>query len=593
MVVRLPQFAQKTWTDKSDPTGSSIRNKQEKRLSSSRPFQGPSLIPASHEDEVDQPLASEGKISEKHIQSHGFSLADIRIFRDLNQSRGRSTPGSMSSVDLPHIWPIQAKLAVNQPGDQYEQEADRIAEQVMRMPGRQIQRVGSCSGKCPKCQKKQAGREPESFKTKRVQASATGQIAAPPLVHRVLAASGQVLDPSARAFLEPRFGRSFTDIRIHTDAASGESARAMGALAYASGNHIVFAPGQYAPGSDHGRQLLAHELAHVQQRDMHDTELTPLVQRQDDPTAPGSSADDRANDPNFLMCLALCELGISPNLWRTVVNDMLGSVSQEYRDKLGDMRGSQEFESWRAQFIVMSSFNKLKLAVGFLGESRVGLIPIRCPLARAIRLKLLLRLSEGGLKMASLKLASQIIRKIALAIEVSIATGCTAYCGATAMTNALLDFSSAALGAVASFVNVSASVGAAIGQAITMPILVAQISMDPANWNLSALPARSRANMQAIGLAFRLAFTPDSFLASMAKPLSSYNISQILAELADDINATLQTRGGFAKLVTFTSDFIGGLTPLQFVDILKDYRLLTFVQDPEALARQQQVATPP
>lgn len=54
-------------------------------------------------------------------------------------------------------------------------------------------------------------------------------------------------------------------VRVHTSAEAGRSARSMGALAYASGSHIAFAPGQYAPGTDSGRHVLAHELAHVAQ----------------------------------------------------------------------------------------------------------------------------------------------------------------------------------------------------------------------------------------------------------------------------------------------------------------------------------------
>jgi hypothetical protein len=75
-------------------------------------------------------------------------------------------------------------------------------------------------------------------------------------------------------------------------------------------------------------------------------------------------------------------------------------------------------------------------------------------------------------------------------------------------------------------------------------------------------------------------------------------LTHLMVQLLDffqDINATLQAPGGFVRLVTFTADFIGGLTPLQFVDILKDYRLLSFLQDPGVLADQQQAqqaATP-
>lgn len=42
---------------------------------------------------------------------------------------------------LPAPGPIQARLAVNQPGDEFEREADRVAERVMRMPDPQTQGV--------------------------------------------------------------------------------------------------------------------------------------------------------------------------------------------------------------------------------------------------------------------------------------------------------------------------------------------------------------------------------------------------------------------------------------------------------------------
>ena len=487
------------------------------------------------------------------------------------------------------------ELAIGRVDDPLEHEADRVADQVMRMPDPESSVIpGSLqlSRKYEKYEEEDKKLLPRS--TRPANQAATHE--APPAVASVLQSPGQPLDSGARAFMAPRFGRTFADIRVHADPAAGESARAIGALAYASGNHIVFAPGQYAPGSDRGRQLMAHELAHTVQQETPGAGSVPAISRQGGSDVAGPSADDRANDPNFLLCLALCELGIPPSLWRTLVNDILSAVSQEYRDRLGDLRGSQEFENFRAAFTVMSTFNKLKAVIGFLGESRIGPLTIEHPAAQIIRRAVLARLAERGLETATLEVASQIIRKVAVAIEVAIAAGCAVYCGATAMANALLDFSSAALGAATSFISAASQLGAALGQAITRPILVAQVSMDPANWNLSALPMRSQAHMQAIGLAFRLAFTPDSFLASMARPLISYNIPQILLELAQDINTTLQARGGFAQLVTFTADFIGGLTPLQFVDILKDYQLLSFVQDPEVLADQQQAqqpATPP
>jgi Domain of unknown function (DUF4157) len=119
-------------------------------------------------------------------------------------------------------------------------------------------------GRCPDCEAKR--RQDEA----RVQRSALGPApasAAPPAVDRVLATSGAPLPATTRHTFESRLGHDFSGVRVHTDSAAGESAKAVNALAYAVGDHVVFAPGQYRPETPAGAQLLAHELAHtVQQR---------------------------------------------------------------------------------------------------------------------------------------------------------------------------------------------------------------------------------------------------------------------------------------------------------------------------------------
>jgi hypothetical protein len=74
------------------------------------------------------------------------------------------------------------------------------------------------------------------------------------------------MDPGTRAFMEPRFGHDFSTVRLHADGKAAESAKAVNALAYTVGNHVVFGAGQYKPGSHEGRKLLAHELAHTVQQ---------------------------------------------------------------------------------------------------------------------------------------------------------------------------------------------------------------------------------------------------------------------------------------------------------------------------------------
>lgn len=88
----------------------------------------------------------------------------------------------------------------------------------------------------------------------------------PAIVGQVLSSAGTALQPAVRADLEARLGADFGAVRVHSDAAAARSAAAVGARAYAVGNQIVFGAGRYEPGSDDGRRLLAHELAHVAQQ---------------------------------------------------------------------------------------------------------------------------------------------------------------------------------------------------------------------------------------------------------------------------------------------------------------------------------------
>lgn len=127
-----------------------------------------------------------------------------------------------------------------------------------------LQRACPCGGGCPNCQTEQAGHE--RLPTKRVQASDMGQIAAPPIVHEVLAGPGEPLDLATRGFFEPRFGYDLGTVRVHTDMQAGQSAQVVHGVAYTVGQHLVFGASQYAPHSNEGRRLLAHELTHVLQQ---------------------------------------------------------------------------------------------------------------------------------------------------------------------------------------------------------------------------------------------------------------------------------------------------------------------------------------
>jgi hypothetical protein len=117
------------------------------------------------------------------------------------------------------------------------------------------------TGECEACRQR---REAAMLQRSASHASVTNL--APPLVHEVIAAPGQPLDTATRALMETRFGHDFSGVRVHSDAKSAASARAVNAQAYTVGTHLAFAESHYQPATAAGRRLIAHELTHVVQQ---------------------------------------------------------------------------------------------------------------------------------------------------------------------------------------------------------------------------------------------------------------------------------------------------------------------------------------
>ena len=147
---------------------------------------------------------------------------------------------------------LQAKLTIGASNDPLEQEADRVADSVMRMP--RVTGQASAHSARPTIQRKI---EPQVGEA---------EMEIPSIAHEVLQSSGRPLDTAIRTFLEPRFGHDFGRVRVHTDAKAAKSAAMLGARAYTVGQNVVFGAGEYRPGSDSGRHLLSHELTHTIQQ---------------------------------------------------------------------------------------------------------------------------------------------------------------------------------------------------------------------------------------------------------------------------------------------------------------------------------------
>jgi hypothetical protein len=160
---------------------------------------------------------------------------------------------------------LQAKLETSQPGDAYEREADQVAKQVMRMPDRPV----------PQPYASEAGAKVQRKADAQVNTAPTSDSAN---VH-VQSGAGQALDHRTRDFFEPRFGQDFSEVRVHAGADAETSARDVNSRAYTVGQDVVFGAGEFAPATQEGRQLLAHELAHVVQQSK---SVRTLLQRQED-----------------------------------------------------------------------------------------------------------------------------------------------------------------------------------------------------------------------------------------------------------------------------------------------------------------------
>jgi len=250
------------------------------------------------------------------VNAHAYAVG-----RDIVVGAGRiGSPEALLAGQAGGAPTLQAKLEINQPGDVYEQEADRAAEAVMRDPAPLVQRqigqgekeyiranpligrifpaIRRVQGEEERPQKPVGARFLRSIEEKKEEdmpqtKSMAGQSSASALPQREPSDAndgsipseradraesdfqmqldagqdgGQPLAPPVRLFMETRFGVDFDQVRVHTDAQAASSALSLNALAYTKGRNVVFAPGKYDPHSYAGRKLLAHELVHVIQQ---------------------------------------------------------------------------------------------------------------------------------------------------------------------------------------------------------------------------------------------------------------------------------------------------------------------------------------
>ncbi|MDP1880899.1 MAG: DUF4157 domain-containing protein, partial [Parachlamydiaceae bacterium] len=184
---------------------------------------------------------------------------------------------------------FQAKLTVNQPGDVYEQEADKVADQVVQRLENPlannapievsslfntVQPAVAVQTKCDACgeeeevqRKEEKGEEKEKIQRKTASGS-SGQPNDDDLAGRLQATKGggSPLPKDTREGMEGAFGADFSTVRIHTGSEAVGMSRDIQARAFTHGSDVYFNEGEFDAGSGEGKRLLAHELVHVGQQ---------------------------------------------------------------------------------------------------------------------------------------------------------------------------------------------------------------------------------------------------------------------------------------------------------------------------------------
>ena len=229
---------------------------------------GRQAVPTSSHGAVLALQRSAGNHAVNHLLGRGLSTSTGVVLQRECAGNRTMASGECGECSEKKRSGLQTKLEVNEPGDIYEQEADRIADQVMAAPA-------------------QTGVSAAPPRIQRLSGQRTGHAnAAPASVDQALASPGRPLEPTLRQDMEQRFGYDFSRVRVHSAAAAEQSAVDVNARAYTVGHDIVFGAGVFTPGTHQGRRLIAHELTHVVQQSVVDG---MRVGRSDEKRGPSSN----------------------------------------------------------------------------------------------------------------------------------------------------------------------------------------------------------------------------------------------------------------------------------------------------------------
>ncbi len=203
------------------------------------------------------------------------SLQQTPDFSLNSQSVEKPQNPNFSGLSHELSFPIQAKLTIGEPNDKYEQEADRVADQVVK----QIHApdISKSENEQIRCKDNETeGRSPQITPLKSSTLKKKDEGVSPITSNlessiRQVRDVGQKLPRALQPKMEQAFGSNFSAVRIHADSNSDRLSRSIQAKAFTTGQDIFFRKGAYQPSSRAGQHLLAHELTHVVQQNSYQT----------------------------------------------------------------------------------------------------------------------------------------------------------------------------------------------------------------------------------------------------------------------------------------------------------------------------------
>lgn len=254
-----------------------------------------------------------GKLLHSQHRTYGKPLSHKSLFHGLSHELMGGQQGNL----------VQAKLKIGKVGDRYEQEADSVAERVVRemdSPQPQQTKLGKTM-QSPALMCKTDGNGGGMATSPEFEASLNRE-----------RGRGQPLDKSIQEPMEQALGRDFSGVRVHANPSANSLNQKIGAKAFTTGRDVFFRQGTYQPSTQQGKRLIAHELTHVMQQ----SKAKNLLQR--DINRDENEDSEIINDKIIDQIMAF-----KPEKYQQESTKQILEMQQLFYD---EMAGEEEYGDW-------------------------------------------------------------------------------------------------------------------------------------------------------------------------------------------------------------------------------------------------------